>query len=134
MRVLNMFYPKISSHIHFNKKELQAFTLLEVMVALTIFALAVLALVQGLNQSLHQHTKLKESAFAEMVAQNQLEYFLSAKNPEKNGKARLSSYTFNYQIQLESTADEKIKKVIVQVTPQDNPENSYERFTFAKFE
>lgn len=112
----------------------KAFTLLEVMVALFIFALSMMALIHGLNQALYQHARLKESAFAEMVAQNQLEYFISAKNPSTSGNAQMSTYQFSYRIELETTNDAKIKKVIVHVSPQTHPENTYERFTFAKFE
>lgn len=114
------------------QQQQDAFTLLEVMIALLVFALSLTAITRSIHQAYFRHEYLTSEVLGQLVAQNQLEIFLAS--PSKRGlqgESEMHHIKFRYQIVLEPTADEQIQKVRVEVT-RDNTEAIFTRESFMR--
>ena len=107
------------------------FTLLEVMVALSIFAIVGAALVKNAAQTVKQTTQLEQRAMATWLAENQLNEIRSAPRIEANypspGTDRIEASMGGQQWQLlvdfEATANEDMRRVTVSVFDPEDLEN-----------
>ncbi|MFC4698616.1 type II secretion system minor pseudopilin GspI [Glaciecola siphonariae] len=97
------------------------FTLLEVLIAVAIFALAGAAVVKGAAEHLNSVGMLKNLTFATYVANNQLtEASMRAKVtwPPKNnlkGESEMAQRTWYWEQQVLKTADEDLLQVSITV-------------------
>ncbi|MDT0583650.1 MULTISPECIES: type II secretion system minor pseudopilin GspI [Alteromonadaceae] len=97
------------------------FTLLEVMVAMFIFAVAGAAIIKTTAEHINSLSKLEEITFATWVANNQLmRASLSAEKtwpPKKNqrGSVEMMDRTWYWQQDVENTNDEDLKALIITV-------------------
>lgn len=97
------------------------FTLLEVMVAMFIFAVAGAAIVKTTTEHINSVGKLEEITFATWVANNQLtraslqsEKAWPPKNNER-GSVEMLDRTWYWQQEVQGTADADLKAVIITV-------------------
>lgn len=104
----------------FNRQQ-GGFTLLEVMVAMFIFAVAGAAIIKTTSEHINSVGKLEEITFATWVANNQLTRasLLSEKTwPPKNkerGSVEMLDRTWYWQQEVQETADADLKAIIITV-------------------
>jgi general secretion pathway protein I len=117
------------------------FTLLEIMVAMFIFAVAGAAIVKTTAEHINSVGKLEQITFATWVANNQLTRatLLSEKTwPLKNnqrGSVEMLDRTWYWEQEVQDTVDEDLKAVIVTVGLDSEYESSITSVTsyVAKF-
>ncbi|WP_412971563.1 type II secretion system minor pseudopilin GspI [Glaciecola sp. MF2-115] len=109
-------------HILSKQKHNQAgFTLLEIMVAMFIFAVAGAAIIKTTTEHINSVGKLEEITFATWVANNQLTQatLLAEKTwPPKNnerGSVEMLDRTWYWQQEVQATTDESLKAIIITV-------------------
>jgi len=99
----------------------RGFTLLEVMVAMFIFAVAGAAIIKTTTEHINSVGKLEEITFATWVANNQLTRasLISEKTwPPKNnerGSVDMLDRTWYWQQEVQATNDESLKAIIITV-------------------
>lgn len=97
------------------------FTLLEIMVAMFIFAVAGAAIIKTTTEHINSVGKLEEITFATWIANNQLTRasLLSEKTwPPKNnerGSVEMLDRTWYWQQEVQATTDDKLKAIIMTV-------------------
>ena len=102
------------------------FTLIEVLVAMAVFAVAAMAVLNATGQHVNSLGALEEKTFAAMVADNELALFtLEGKVPTsaKNGKSELAGRTWFWTIQPVPTVDNALKAVDVIVWQNEEKTN-----------
>ncbi|MCG7584380.1 type II secretion system minor pseudopilin GspI [Photobacterium sp. OFAV2-7] len=100
------------------KKGNRGMTLLEVLVALAVFATAALSVMKAVSQHLNTLGYLEEKTFAAMVADNELTKMrLSGQIPttEKKGKSELAGREWYWSIKSTKTADGFLRALDVTV-------------------
>ncbi len=70
------------------KSDQRGFTLLEVLVALLIFAISATALMSGMSQVLHQQERLEEKTFGNWIAENRVNEILIMNEFPKAGEKK----------------------------------------------
>ncbi len=101
-------------------KRQQGFTLLEVMVALSICAMAGIAAMQATGEHINHISSIEEQTYASWVAENQF-VMMRAKGKQWNaknghsGEEQLADTTWYWRQTVVPTADPKFVKVTVDV-------------------
>lgn len=92
-------------------------TLLEVLVALTIFATAALSVLRSVTQHINTLSYLEEKTFASMVIDNQMALMMLDKPPTstKKGETELAGQTWYWTIAPVKTTSDILKSVDVSV-------------------
>ncbi|AIW12691.1 type II secretion system minor pseudopilin GspI [Vibrio tubiashii] len=103
------------------KKAKQGFTLLEVLVALAIFATAAIATIRSVSQHINTLNFLEEKTFAAMVADNQMaKVILSGSKPsKKKGKETLAQRDWFWTVEPVSTAGDMLQAFDVKVATSE---------------
>lgn len=100
-------------------KRAQGFTLLEVLVALAIFAVAAAAMINGITTSLSAQSYLERRTLAHWVAMNQMtEVKLQATWPSvglSDGTEEMTGHEWFWTRKVEETADPKLRRVDIEV-------------------
>jgi len=98
------------------------FTLLEVMVALAVFAVAAIALIELQTESLRTGSGVAARAFAQIVAENQLaELLLEADTPEpgtRTGESEMAGRTWHWRARIAATQTPELHRLEVAVRRQ----------------
>lgn len=95
----------------------KGFTLLEVMVALVIFATAAVALSKSLTESASNVGAIEQRQFADLVAHNVLVDILRDGYGNNNsGKVSLAGFDFRWQRSVEQTPHPDMRRVDVEVS------------------
>lgn len=104
------------------KKRKSGFTLLEVLVALAIFATAAIAVIRSVSQHINTLSYLEEKTFASMVADNQMaKVILSERKPTKsNGKEELAGIEWYWTVEPVATAGNLLQAFDVNVAAKEN--------------
>ena len=93
-------------------------TLLEVLIAMAIFAVTAIAVLRSVSQHLNTTRYLEEKTFAAMVADNQMA--LALLHPQsirlRSGEEELAGQTWFYEVKRVSTAADFLKAVDVSVS------------------
>ncbi len=101
----------------------RAFTLLEVLVALAIFATVAAAVLTAAASSVRNAARLEEKALAGWIADNQLiELQLQRPSPGTGRNQREISYAgrdWQLQEEIDSTSDPAMRRVTLWVAPRD---------------
>lgn len=102
------------------------FTLIEVLVALVIVALGLLAAFGQVNQTLTTASRLRDKTFADWVALNQLTaQRLLGEYPaigSSSGETDMGRAKWRYTVTVEKTDFEDLRQINVAVAFADNPE------------
>ncbi|WBA17809.1 type II secretion system minor pseudopilin GspI [Salinivibrio kushneri] len=105
----------------------QGMTLLEVLVAVAIFAVAALSVMKATGQHTRSLSRLEQKTLAAMVADNQLaEVVLSAKVPDKatQGTTEMAGQQWQWQLAPVATETGQLRAVdmsVAAVAETDNP-------------
>lgn len=100
-------------------------TLLEVMVALAIFATAALAVIQAVSQHVNSLNYLEEKTLASMVADNQMAaiYLQSSPNLNQKGQTQMANRTWYWQVSAVETSNDLLKAMDVSVSLNSDNSN-----------
>ena len=103
------------------------FTLIEIMVAVAVLAIAMGALLAGMAQYTSAASRLRERTFAEMVAHNRLtEIQLDREWPDvgrSDGDVELANIEWRWFVEVKETQDDNLRRVDVRVQARDREEN-----------
>lgn len=113
--------------MNFKHHRQRGMTLLEVLVALAVFATAALSVMKAVSQHLNTLSYLEEKTFAAMVADNELaKVRLSGEIPTsaKKGKSELAGREWYWTIKTTKTADGFLRALDVTVTTDEARKNS----------
>lgn len=102
------------------RKNQRGLTLLEVMVALAIFAITGSAILKAVGENLNSVGQLEAITVANWVANNQLTQLqLSRPWPIRNnvkGSSEMANRTWYWQRTVENTSDDELKQVTISVS------------------
>lgn len=106
-------------------KRRAGFTLLEVLVALAVLAIAMSAIIHAATQSIRGVAALREQTFAGWVALNQVNQLLLESKPwpsegRRVGKADLAGRTWRWEAQFAKTDDPDLRRVEMTVRGAEN--------------
>ncbi|TWX71112.1 type II secretion system protein GspI [Colwellia demingiae] len=109
-----------------NSTKQHGFTLIEVMLAMAVFAIAGVALLGVADNNYRHISHLEEQMFATWVASNQLvEVSLDKTWPPKNnrkGKVEMAGRTWYWQQKVIKTANKELRAVNMQVRLNEDDE------------
>ena len=116
------------NHKRVNLKRQLGMTLIEVMVALAVFALAAVSVVSVATEHLRSIAYLEQKTLAVWIANNHLsELQLQGKLPDfgiKRGKLEYACNTWYWQQQTEKTADNDFRQVNIRVFNKESSEDA----------
>ena len=106
-------------------KRRAGFTLLEVLVALAVLAIAMSAIIHAATQSIQGVTILREQTIASWAALNQVNQLLLDPKPwpdegSQSGKAELAGRTWRWKARFAKTGDPDLRRVVVTVRSAEN--------------
>lgn len=111
----------------------RGFTLIEVIVALTIIAVAMAAIISAASATVYNATGLQERTFAHWVAMNKLTELQIMKQwpaPHKtDGSTLMAEHEWFWSMDVTDTADKTVRKVEIAVRANENDENSLVNLT-----
>lgn len=109
----------------------RGFTLIEVMVALTVLAVAFAAGYRALGQSTNNVELLKRRALAQWVAQNQLALMQINRATAMNGtgSAAQAGLDFSWRVTLTGTPNAQFRKAEIVVVEAAQPDYQLARLT-----
>ncbi len=106
-------------------KRQRGFTLLEVLVALAVLAIALAAAIKAVGSHVSNQTYLKERSFAHWVAMNKVaELRTSGQLPNEgdlNGAATMGGMEFRWDIKVTAFQGGDVRRLDVKVVPQAQP-------------
>ena len=104
----------------------RGFTLIEVMIALAIFAVSAMAVLSATGETITTLGNLKQKTFAAMVADNQLALMKleGVPNAEKSGSSNLAGETWYWTIKPTPTADGTLRAVDLIVWQNESKRSS----------
>jgi general secretion pathway protein I len=113
----------------------KGFTILEVLIAMAILAVAGAAVVRSTAEHLTAVTVLRDITFSSWVAENRLvEIQLDSQWPPKNnkkGKSVMAGVEWFWRQEVETVTDKKMRKVTVHVMAnEDDKDSVYQLTTF----
>ncbi len=97
-------------------KKQSGFTLIEVLVAMAVFAITAMAVLNATSQNARTLMLLEEKTFASMVADNQLVLLTlqeSVPSSEKSGKEKMAGKEWHWTIKPVKTSDNLLRAVDV---------------------
>ncbi|TKB56222.1 type II secretion system minor pseudopilin GspI [Ferrimonas aestuarii] len=111
-----------------NRIRSRGFTLLEVMVALAVFAMAAIAVLKSASEQLGTIPVLKERMFADIVAHNKMvdarlaSDFPDLGNKEK-GRVELADQQWYWRQEVVKTTDEEFRAIRIKVSLDSSFDN-----------
>jgi general secretion pathway protein I len=101
---------------------MKGFTLLEVLVALAIVAVALSAIIRVTGLNAHNALYLENKTFAHWVAMNMMtEIRLQAKLPdEKKGKIEMAQREWFWEVNMLDTMDKSLKRIEIKIKTNPN--------------
>ncbi len=109
-----------------NRRQTKAFTLIEVLLALSVFSLAGLALLNTADTHFNSLNNLENKMIADWVASNQLvEVSINKTWPPKNnqkGKAESAGREWHWKQLVIKTTDKDMRAVVIEVRAEEKDE------------
>jgi len=103
------------------------FTLVEVLVALSIVVISFVALYSGLLQMVSAMTLMQEKTIATWIAYDRITELRIVDNypdvGESDGEVEMGGINWRYKTEIRATDSDNIRQVIVRIAPQSDPEN-----------
>ena len=103
------------------------FTLVEVLVALSIVVVSFVALYSGLLQMVGAMTLMQEKTIASWIAYDRITELRILDNypdiGESDGKIEMGRINWLYKTEIRGTNSDDIRQVIVRVAPENDPQN-----------
>lgn len=98
------------------------FTLLEVLVALAVLAIALAGLIKGMSGNAANTAYLRDRTFSQWVALNVVaEQQLSLEQSQATGSETMGGHEWYWEYVLKDTFDEEIKRLEVKVSADNKP-------------
>ncbi len=111
----------------------QGFTLIEVIIALTIIAVGLAAVISAASSTVYNAAGLQERTFAHWVAMNkitELHVMQEFPAPRKtSGSTLMAEHEWFWTMDVVETQDKKVRKVEIAVRANENDENSMVHLT-----
>ncbi|CAM2874760.1 type II secretion system minor pseudopilin GspI [Vibrio rarus] len=107
-------------------KPAKGMTLLEVLIALAIFATASISVVRAVSQHINSISYLEQKTFAGMVADNQMALMMLAKEPPKTlkkGNSELAGYQWYWSIKPVATGNDYLRAIDISVSLNEGLDN-----------
>ena len=102
---------------------MRGFTLLEVLVAIAILAIALAASVRAVSSATDNTAELKLRLLASWVAQNRLAEHIAARSfpsaGDDEGTAEQAAFTFRWQESISETPNPRFRKIEIRVSAND---------------
>ncbi len=113
------------------QQRIRGFTLVEIMIALAIFAIVSAALIRNASMTVYQTAMIQEKTLAWWVAENEITELRSVPRDEKNypsvgrqsKNVRLGDIDWEMQIDIKSTENENMRRVEVMVFQEQDLDN-----------
>ncbi len=105
----------------------RGFTLIEVLVALVVVAVALFAVVKATAEQLANASRLREVTFAQWIARNKLTEMQVEgvwTTGRQDSRVEFAGRTWPLQVAIEDTPNERIRRVEVSVADPENPDNN----------
>jgi general secretion pathway protein I len=106
----------------------RGFTLIEVMVALVIVSIGMVAVIQAVSQAASNGSYLRDKSIAQWVALNQLTLMRIAQSPPTkgglSGETEMAGQRWRWKAEVIDTAVVSMKRIDIAVSAADTDENS----------
>ncbi len=110
------------------RPESRGFTLIEVVVALAILGIGMLAVFKTIGDTVHNVDELRDRSFAEWIADNRItEVRISGEMPsveETTGEVEFAGRQWHWVTKVSQTQVQGLRRIDVSVRRDDDPENS----------
>jgi general secretion pathway protein I len=110
------------------RPESRGFTLIEVVVALAILGIGMLAVFKTIGDTVHNVDELRDRSFAEWIADNRItEVRVSGEMPsveETAGEVEFAGRQWHWLSKVSQTQVQGLRRIDVSVRRDDDPENS----------
>jgi len=117
----------INMHSISCKKNTNGFTLLEILVALAVVAIALSAVVSEVSNNVKNAARLQDKTLAHWVAMNKVtEWHTSGDWPApgiSQGDALMAEYEWHWSMTVSTTEDQDVRRMDVEVRADQNAEN-----------
>jgi general secretion pathway protein I len=106
----------------------RGFTLIEVLVALVVVSLGMLAVIQTVSQTANNSTYMRDKTLAHWIAMNQLTQVRLEPNPppvdKSSDEIEMAGRDWRWTMEVQQTAIETIRRIDIRVRLADAPETS----------
>ncbi|MDH5326753.1 MAG: type II secretion system minor pseudopilin GspI [Gammaproteobacteria bacterium] len=111
----------------------KGFTLVEVLIALTIIAVALAAIITTVSATVRNYGFLQEKTFAHWVAMNkmaEIQMMRQWPSPRSTrGSMVMAEHEWFWEMDVQNTEDKTVRKVIIRVKLKEDDENSVTSLT-----
>lgn len=110
------------------RADARGFTLIEVLVALVVVGLGMLAVIQTVSQTANNSFYMREKTIAHWIAMNQLTQVRLQPNAppvdKSSDEVEMAGRDWRWTMEVKQTPVESIRRIEVRVRPSEAPENS----------
>ena len=100
------------------------FTLVEVLVALVILAVALSAMIKTASENTLNTAYLRDKYLAGLVAMNKIDELQAGKawpsTGNSNGNAEMANQNWHWSMKVEATPDESLRKIMLKISPEQD--------------
>ena len=106
----------------------RGFTLIEVLAALVIVGLGMLAVIEAISQTINNADYIRQKTIAHWVAMNKLTEFRLSNAAPKNGESdayiNMAGSTWHWRMVISETDVKSMQRIDIHVSPKDSDSNS----------
>ena len=106
--------------------KIRAFTLIEVLIALTILSIALTAVMQAVSSNTNDMIHIQNSTIANLVATRYINELQAGALPPSatSGTTKALGIHWSYQVNLQSTPNVNIKRIVATVAQEKHPSDT----------